>query len=419
MQSTRPFLLAAFLLPALAPAQTVPYGQGIVSVRANVAPSQGLWLFDRVTGATPITGLLAAGSPGIAVNALRMDPVDARIWLGGISPGVAGDGATTAGQVSWIVLNGTSVAFWQLQATLPITPAASINAIEFDDNGNVLVAAGTANAGGGLFRIDRRIAGLVTPIGAAGTTALHNALTKDADGNLYVGMWGSGELHRLTKNTDGTFQAPVLFATLPEIYLFGLAFAPAVGTEPAGIWVTTQGDSGQTLYRVPLTGGAPVGTNSGMGICNWIEYDRRADDLLVCHVSGDQVRRVDRATGTATVLGALQGGNVGAQTCLDLNDARNDDLVVLPMHPTAGVAFDLELGVTAPPGRLAFVGTLLPTPTVLAFGITGPDGRLAVTVPNVTLPPGVPAGSLLLAAGSLDLSTLAVTIGTPVAWPAN
>jgi hypothetical protein len=410
--------VAASSAACLIPAQSVPYGACIVSQTANVAPSQGLWQVTRAGTATRILGLAAAGSLGIGVSSLRMDPIDDRVWLGG-----SNSGGSTASQLNWIRVTGTTVSQFSQVVTIPFAPAAAINAIDFDDNGNLLVCGATGVTSGGVYRVarDGSAVGLVASIG---TTELHNAMCRDAAGNLYVGMLGDGSVHVLVKNADGSFQAPVLLTTVPNVNIYGLTAVPGLGATPEDLWITS-GDAAGTLdqiHRVPLTGGVPVLLPDTMTVCNWVEYDRRADDVLVCLPVGDSVRRIDRTTFVDTQVASFAGGvNVGTPNYIDANDDPDNAVRVLPSRLNGSVGpFTLELGTTAPPGRLAIIAVTQPTLLVLGAGITGVDGRFWLELPNLTLAGGPLApGSLAFASASIDLASGGIAVGAPVAWPAN
>jgi hypothetical protein len=402
----------AGLLVAPALAQTVPLGQSIVSVIANVAPGEGLWLFDRATGASsPITGLVAAGSVGSGVNAIAMDPIDDRIWLGGIN-----NNGNTANQLNWIRLTGSVFSQFQQFATIAPSSPQSIAAIVFDDNANPVFCAGTASVFGGVFRADRRT-GVVTSLGAV-ASGTHNALAKDAAGNIYVGMFGNGQVHVLTKNPDGSFQPPVLFGTVSNTSIFGLAFAPADGIRADEMFVACGGPATPLVSVIPIaTGGAGTAVTTTQTLFNWIEYDQRNNDLLLAQTSPDRVIRLARAGGDV-VLGNIGSSNIGTPSCLDSNDAFDGQTMVAPMILNGGLGpFDLELSTTAPPGSLVLIGTVAPSVQVLTVGIAGVDGRVFVKFPNLSLGASLPAASFQFLSAWFD-STLTLHLGGTVFWPA-
>lgn len=398
------------LLPTLS-AQSAPYQGHVSSVISNVAPSEGLWYTDRLGTSTPILGLIGAGSAGNGVSCVRMDPIDGRLWLGGTN-----NGGNTAGQVNWVRVSGSSVSAFAQHATIGF--ATAIGAMEFDDNGNPIVVGGTSSTGG-IFRVDRKNGGLSTLIGVVGG-GTHNAITKDGAGNLYVGMFGTGEVHQLLKNVDGSFQSPQLFGTVPSSSIVGITFVPAVGAQPEQLWIVTGGVAGSNVFRMPLlSGSVATVVPTTQPSLNWIEYDKRFDDVLYLQTGPtDRIQAVDRATGAESQVAVFGSGVVGAPTSTDSNDDPDNQIVIAPMRLNGSTGpFDLEFGVTAPPGTIVALAVVSPALVVVGVGVTGPDGRYSVAFPNVSLLGALPPAALAFSSATLGPS--GIGIGNTVFWPAN
>lgn len=406
-------LTGAMALASLSLAQSVPYGQSVISVLGNQAPSEGLFFVDRLTGtSTLLTGLVAAGSAGNGINAIALDPIDDRIWLGGIN-----NNGNTANQLNWIRLTGSTVTQFQQFATIAPTTAVPINAIVFDDNANPIFCAGTAAGLGGVFLANRRSGGPAVNIGAV-PSGTHNALAKDSAGNLYVGMFGNGQIHQMLKNPDGSFQPPVPWGTVSNSNIFALAFAPADGVSPDQLFVSCGGPASPLVSVIPVPAGGPgTAVPQTQTILNWIEYDRRNNDLLLVQSSPDRLIRMNRTGGDA-IAAVIGNSNVGTPTCLDVNNAVDAEVVVAPMILNGSLGpFDLELGTTAPPGSLVLIGTASPFVAALAVGVADVDGKLFVKFPNLSIASSLAPGSLLFVAAYFDAS-LNLILGAPVSWPA-
>ena len=341
-----------------------------------------------------MTGLLAAGSPNQDVHAIAFDPIDDRIWIT----------SSSSNQLNWIRITGTTVSQFTQFGTA--AGALSLAAVTFDDNANPIACGGTAAAG--VYRFDRRLGGAGTIIGtvAAGT---HNGVCRDLTGNLYVGMFGNGQVHVLTKNPDGSYQPPVLLGTVTTTSISGIAFAPTDGINPDEIWVTTFGAAGAQMFKMPAIGGPGVAIVNSLAGCNWLDYDRNGNDLLVSTQAGaDRFVQVDRTTGLDTLLSNIQAGSAGVPAGNDVDDTAAGSTRVAPMILNGSVGpFDLELSVTAPVGTLALVGVVAPFTNVLGLAIVGPNGRLSLSLPNLTLPGPVVPGTLQF---------LSVYSTSPSAW---
>lgn len=378
----------------------VPHGAGVVGVISNTAPSEGLWLVDRAGNTTQVTGLLAAGSVNANVNAVALDPIDGRIWIG----------SSTTTTLGYVRLAGSTVAQYVPHGNVP---SGSISGITFDDNANPIVS----NSTNGVVRVDRKIGGVGAVIGSVGSGS--NAIARDFAGNLYVGNGSTGQVHAMARNLDGSYQPMQLLGSTSTTLINGLAYAPADGTSPEELWVVTGSSVSSPMFRIPLaTGGPGAVVPNALGACNWITYDRTANDLWIVTNTGlDRYGSVARATGASTILASLQGGNVGTQASVDVHDEPFGSLQVAPRILNGAVGpFDLELGAVVPPGSLAFVGVIAPFVSVVASGIVGVDGRLAVSLPNVTLAGPLAPGSLQFAVAYFD-SSFQLVIGATTSWP--
>jgi hypothetical protein len=401
-------LLSAAAVLATSPAliAQLPYGSSLLGVISPVSPSEGLYIADRAGANVPVTGLVAAGALNSNVNAIALDPIDDRLWIGN----------STTNQLAWIRIAGSTVAQFSVFGT---TPVNSISAITFDDNSNPIVCQGTAASAGGVFRFDRRLGGAPVNIGAV-ASGTHNGVCRDPAGNLYIGMFTSAQVHVMLKNLDGSFQAPVLVGTTATTSISGVAFAPNDGVHPDEIWITTFGAAGSQMYRMPAAGGPGVAVVNSLAGCNWIDYDRNFNDLLITTQAGsDRFVQVDRTTGLDTLLSSIGGGSAGVPASNDVDDTALASIRVAPMILNGSVGpFDLELSTTAPPGTLALIGILSPFVQVLGVGFVGANGRVSVSFPNLTLPGGpLPPSSLQFIAAYFDLSSNLI-VGTPVNWPA-
>lgn len=392
----------AVLLLASAPAVVaqVPHGGSIVGVISNTLPSEGLWLADRAGNTTPVTGLVAAGSVNANVNAVAIDPIDGRVWIG----------SSTTTTLGYVRLNGSSVAQYFPHGNVP---SGTISGITFDDNANPVVS----NSANGVVRFDRSVPGSGTVIGFVGSGS--NAITRDFAGNLYVGNGSTGQVHSMARNLDGSYQPMQLLGSTSNLLINGLAYAPADGVSPAELWAVTGSAPTSPMFRIPIAaGGAGVVVPNTLGACNWITYDRLANDLLFVTNTGlDRFGSLDRATGAPTILSSLQAGNVGTPASVDVHDEPFGSLHVAPRILNGAVGpFDLELGAVVPPGSLALVGVIAPFVGVLASGVVGADGRLSVSLPGVTLAGPLAPGTLQFAVAYFDAS-FQLVIGSTVSWP--
>ncbi len=396
------FTLVSFF-SAVALAAQVPPRSAIVSVIANVNGSEGLWLVDRGGTCTAITGLVSAGSAGSGVNSVQLDPVDNRIWLGGIN-----SNGNTAGQVNSILLNGTTVTGFVQHGTTGFT--SSIAGIAFDDNGNPMAAAGTASTGG-VLRIPRG-GGAAALIANIGTTQTHNAICRDPSGNLYVGMFGSGEVYLLPELPGCTYGPPVLLGVAPVTTIYGLEWVPG---SPAELFITTAGAVGNAFFRMPATGGTPVVASATAGSRNWVEYDRTAGDmwLVTAGIDPDNVYTVTTA-GVETLVCPLGTGSIGSPSGIDTSDCLPAETNIVPQCVTAGQNIVFEFGTCCAPGAAAGIFLISPAVVPLAVGTTGANGRLSGSFP-VTVPAGLVPGSLVFVSACLDNGVL--TVGQPAVWP--
>jgi hypothetical protein len=350
-----------------------------------------------------VTGIVAAGG-NANVNAIAFDPIDDRIWIG----------SSATNQLNWIRIAGTTVSQHSFFGT---APATSINAITFDDNSNPIVCQ-AVGAAGGVYRFDRRLGGAGVNIGSVAGSGTHNGICRDPAGNLYIGMFTAASVHKMLKNPDGSFQAPVLVGSTTTTSISGIAFAPSDGPNPDELWITTFGAAGSMLFKMPAAGGAGVPVANSLTGCNWIDYDRNFNDLLLSSQAGtDRFFQVDRTSGTAVTLSTMGSGSVGTPASNDVDDTAPLVMRVAPMILNGGLGpFDLELGTTAPPGTLALIGLAAPFVNVLGFGIVGANGRISMSIPNITLTGPLAPGSLTFISAYFDFN-FNLVIGQPLPWP--
>ncbi|MEZ5963769.1 MAG: hypothetical protein R3F56_07980 [Planctomycetota bacterium] len=397
-------LVAAGSLLTCAALAQVPPRSAIASVIANLAPSEGLWLVDRSGSCTAITGLGTSGSAGYGVNAVQLDPLDDRIWLGGIN-----SNGNTAGQVNSVMLSGSTVTSFVQHGTTGF--ASSIAALTFDDNGNPVAATGTSTSGGVV--LIPRSGGVGTVLATIGTTQTHNAICRDPAGNLYIGMFGSGEVHKMIKNPDCTYQPPVLLGVVPITSVSGIEWCP--GT-PDQVFVTTFGVAGNALFKLPATGGAAVVASATVGSLNAAEYDRAVGDFwsVTAGIDPDNVSTITKA-GVETIVCGLQGGSVGSPSGIDTSDCADAETNLLPQCVRPGQQITFEFGTCCQPGDAAGVFMVSPAVVPLLIGTAGANGRLSGSFPLV-VPGGIAPGSFTFISACLDQSGQ-LTVGRPTPWP--
>jgi hypothetical protein len=285
----------------------VPRGQAIFSIIGNVAPSQGLWLAARPTTCTPVTGLVAAGAAGAGVNCVQLDPVDDRIWYGGIN--FAPD-VSTAGQVNWIRIDSgtnTVTAFTQHGNIGNFVDA--VHGIAFDDNGNPVCCFGNAAATSGVRTVSRNGGGVGVPlIGTPIAGGIHNAICRDPAGNLYHGLFLNGQIWKSVKNPDCTYAAPVMLGTVPVTPVAAMDWCP-----PNNLIIGTFGAAGNAIFRMADTGGAAVVLSPTARDTNSIDFDPRVGDLwtVTAGINPDSVNTMTKQ-GAETLVCQPQGGNVGS-----------------------------------------------------------------------------------------------------------
>jgi hypothetical protein len=395
------------LLAGAAHAQNsgVPRGRAIVSVISNLGASQGLWLAARGGTCVAVTGLAAAGSPGFGVNAVQLDPVDDRIWLGGIN-----SNGNTAGQVNWCRIDNSTNIVTQWSAHGTVAGGASVTGLAFDDDGNPIASTGTAT--GGVFRISRSAggAGVLLP-GYPRPTGTHNAVARDASGNLYVGMFTTGEIYKSVKNADCTYAAAVLLGAVVPNSVAALEWCP-----PNNVIIGTFGTAGSAVFRMPDTGGAATVLSATARDTNGIEYDARAGDLwtVTAGLNPDDVKLMSKL-GVETPVCTLQPPDVGSPSWVDTCDCPGDALSnVIPQCALTGTPFTLEVGTCCPPGDLGVV-FLLTFNLPLVVGAVGGNGRISGSFPNLVLPLGTQPGSLQFISACLGSQ---FQIGPVTPWPA-
>lgn len=406
------------VLPLLLPsvdAQGIPSGGSIVSVFGHPAGAEGLWLVQANGAEQQITGLATAGSAGTSVNSVQLDPVDDRIWIGGIN-----DNGNTSGQVNWIRVSATNTVA-QFRQHAQTGTGQSVAGITFDDNGNPIVVSGRNNVGGGVFRIDRAT-GASTRI-ASLPNGLHNAITRDPTGNLYLGIFdtvlgaGGGEVYRMQKNPDCTFQAPVLLGTLPDPRTTAVEWArdPLNGGNDVLV-LTTFGP----MFELSAMGGTPT-LLTRIGQLNWVELDNRLDRFLLIDDGsyGSEVFTLTRDYATAALHARLLNAGAGVTSCIDINDDEFGDIRVIPACPVRDVPVDIEMGVSCPPGQIAVLHIVAPVAVPIVVAMAPSLGRVFTKIPGLIVPAALPPGALVLQAACFDPVSATLTVGRPLSWPAN
>ncbi len=397
-------------------AQGVPRYEAVVSIVANINGSEGLWLASRSRACAAISGLAAAGSAGFGVSSVQLDPCDDRIWLGGIN-----SNGNTTGQVNSIRINGTAAAGGVVAPSSfvqhAIVPSgSSVAGITFDDNGDPIVVSGSSRAGG-VFRINRCAPGAAAVLIGQVPSGTHNAICRDLRGNLYVGMFGVGQVWCMTKNPDCTYAAPVLHGTVPVTSVSGIEWCPDSGG--GQLFITTFGVVGNAIFKMPATpcggGGVAVVASATVGSLNYNDYDVNNNDFWQCGagVDPDLVETMTVA-GVNTLVCTLGGGSVGLPSCIDVSDCVNAETGAIPDCPARGSLICLDLSTCCNPGDLAVIHLISPVSVPIIIAPVGPNGRLSVKF-NVTLPPGFPAGALVFA--SACVSATGLNIGPFKRWP--
>lgn len=388
----------------------------------NAAPMEGLLLCNRNGTLTPVTGLLAARGVAPDLNSIQLDPVDDRVWIGGIT--------ASAGRIDTLKVTGSAVTNFTVIGNTG--NGGSISGIAHDANGNAVASSGSITGTGGLFRVDRKT-NLVTRFvgggswtGQAGTC---NCVCSDDFGNLYFGVTGApATVYMLAPGPNGDYAGvPVVVGTVAppssSATISSVEYAPAVGLRPARIWWTTFGSAGTAVGFIPWPAGAavamgPIGGNSAP---NWIDYDVAMDDfwLVTGGINPDTVMNVNHL-GVGVNVGLVPPGGVnGTPSAIDVNDCDPAVAKILPQYvPVNGGPFDLEFGTCCPPGHIG--GVLLSTfgNYPLVVGFAGADGRLFGKLINVTWPAGLP-GLLTFQAVCFDPRNNTFDFGPLMTWPRN
>lgn len=393
--------VAIALLCAVAFGQ-VPVGQ---AVNGSISTTNPLLAFvDRAGLLTRVTG---ASLPSF--NAVAIDPIDGDLWLG----------AWQSGAVRRARLSGSSIVSEPLAVTVPIS---SVAAIAFDVNGHALAVGGSPSTTGGVFRIDRNT-GAVTRIfggpasGLSGT--LNAAETDPLTGDLYLGLAVAGQVWRLT---PPLYDAPVLIGTASGITtIAGLTVVRNPAMPLGAVFLACFGTAGNnSLQSIDLASGT-VSVIPGVPALpdlNWVDYDDVAGDLWMNGTAQSRRVMLSTLTGSNTLLGTFSAGSPAS---IEVNDVRVDTatLTIAPRYlPTPTAAINLEFGVAGNPGELAVVAITSPFMMVLGSGIVDGGGRFDVSFPGFVMQSGFPGFAQFLA-GTLDPTTLALKLSSPVAWPAN
>jgi len=407
----------------------VPRGNAIVSEFANLAPMEGLCLVTRGGTVTPITGLLA-NPRGADINSVKLDPIDNRVWVGGIN-------ALSSGRLHHLTVAGTMVAGVTQHG--PQLNTGSIAGIAFDVNCNPVVVSGTISATStttGVIRFDRTT-GATTQIAGGPTngwtfpTGTANCVTSDPSGNIYFGV------------TVGTapMQAPIYSLAAPNYTtpvfegwcvppsnnttISGMTWAPDAASPRGAIyWTTFATATGVPVGKLVLSATPPVASvavASGLtNAANWIEYDNDVGDfwILTGGINPDTVYTMPPAGPVVQVALIPPGGVNGSPSCIDVNDCPPGRLTISPAYvPNPPVPFTAEIGVCCEPGDTAVYGIVSPLVLILGVAVAGQDGRVWASYPNINLPPGTP-GALTFLAGCVNTAGQ-VTLTSPVPWPRN
>lgn len=405
MHSVIPILLCCCLSAAVG-SQGVPAGDAILSVSRNLPPSEGLGILAANGTFRHAPGLLAAGSAGAGVGAVRLDPVDDRIWIGGTD-----NGGDTRGQVNFVRLSSTgSVAQFAKHAF--IGSLLTIEGITFDDQGNPIVVAGSATNGGGIYCIDRHT-GAWTRLGSAPLDT-HSGITRSPEGDLFVGTrdlnwFGYGGIYRMYRNPDCTYQPMALISTGILRQLSGLAWAPAL--QLGGRSVLALAD--RYLFEMPISGGRALFVSAEL--VDEIDYDRGQNRFVLA--TGAQVQAVSRDYLTTSWRTSLSGVGVEAISGIDVNDDVDNEITVLPACPRRATPITVEFGVRCKPGyivALFLAGPRGPQPVLILSGQAPSHGRVWIKFERVVIPPWA---NFNVAAACYDPTTNRVTFSQGVAWP--
>lgn len=396
-----PLLLALLPAVALTPRAwtQIPYGEAISNAPPRAPVTEGLIRVNRNGSCAAIKGLFNTPRSDF-VNGVALDPIDQRVWIGGI------------GRVDTVEITPTdTITNLTLIAN---TQSGRVEGFTFDDNCNPVLATGNIR-GTGIVRLDRA-SGASTRI-AGGTSwpfqdGVPEGICRDPDGNLYFGVNSPGNVtavFRLTKNpVDGSYGAPVSLG--PVRQPSKVTFAPAVGTRAARLYYMAVGGD---IGWFPPTGGTPVFVRSSLGYS--IDYDSRRDDFWVIF-SGPQMHRMDHGGGSSAICSY---GASGFATSSDANDWPFHETRVCPQYlPAAPTAFTLELSMSCPPGSDAGILILSPFPVLLTLGVAGADGKVFVKIPNVVFQAGSP-GIVAFVSASYDRTRGALTVGPTKTWPLN
>jgi hypothetical protein len=407
----------------------VPRGSAIVSNFNNLAPMEGLLLVTRAGVTTVVTGL-AANPRGPDLNSVKLDPIDNRVWTGGIN-------AASSGRLHYLTVAGTTVAGVTQHG--PQINAGSIAGIAFDANCNPVVCTGAisaASATTGVFRIHRTTGALTQIAGGPVNgwpfpTGTANCITSDPAGNIYFGV------------TVGTapMQAPIYSIAAPNYTtvvfegwcvppsnnttISGMTWAPDAASPRGAIyWTTFAASTGVPVGKLILSATPPVASvaiASGLtNAANWIEYDNDVGDfwLVTGGIDPDTIYTMPPAGGVVQRALVPPGGLNSTPSCIDVNDCPPGRLTISPAYvPVPPAPFTAEIGVCCEAGDTAVYGIISPLVLILGVAVAGPDGRVWASYPNINLPPGTP-GALTFLAGCVN-TTGQVTLTSPVSWPRN
>ncbi len=421
MSNLRITTTTAVVLAASLSAQ-VPPGAAVMSNISNVAPMEGVLLVTRAGTATPITGLALTARASHEINSIQLDPVDDRVWIGGISPVV--------GRVDTFTVAGTAVA--NFTAIGNTGNGGSISGIAFDLNGNAMCSSGTLSTTGtgGIFRADRQTNAITRLVGGATWpflgTGTANCVCTDPSGNLYFGQTLNASIYMLAPGPNGDYSGvPVLVGVaLPpssSATISSVEYAPANGARPAILWWTTFGAAGTAIGTMALPAGPAVAVGPSPFAPNWVDYDALNDDFWLINggINPDVVMTMNHLGAQTLVAQVPPAGVNGSPSAIDANDCRPGTTTILPQFvPSPGGAVRVEIGTCCPPGSIGGVAIISPTVATLVVGNAGADGRIFASFPGVFLAAGTP-NTVTLISACFNPATGVLTVGQPVTWPRN
>ena len=401
-------------------AAQVPYGDTILSNFSNLAPMEGLLMVKR-TGATQlVTGLAGTARGSNDINSIQLDPIDNRVWIGGIT--------ASAGRVDTLTVSAANTVA-NFAAVGNVGTGSSVAGLAFDANGNPIAASGAITGTGGLFRFDRKTSAVTRIVGGAAfpVAGTCNCVCSDPAGSLYFAVTGTtAPIYRVDPGPNGDYlAAPVplgsVFPPSSSSTISSIEYVPASGARPARVWWTTFGTAGTAVGYIPAGGGAAVvaGPLGGNSAPNWVDYDNLNDDMVVLTggIDPDTLFKVDHAGNPVQIATVPPGGANGSPSANDANDIPEATTAIIPQYLPAAGTIDIEVGTACKPGRIGGVLIISPVSVLLVAGTVGADGRVWVKFPNLSVPRGTP-NTIKLQSICFDTTT-GFTFGPIVLWPKN